>query len=114
MCDTLVVGVCNDEYVYNNKQKDPVFSEEERLEIIKSIRYVDNAFLISPEETENKLLVWEQIHYDVLFSGDDWKGTPRYIKTEQIFSKFGISIEYLPYTEGISSSKIKEKLNEFR
>ena len=46
----------------------------------------------------------------MIFSGDDWKNTERYIQTEKQFKKIGVSIEYLPYTKGISTSQIKEKM----
>ena len=52
----------------------------------------------------------KRFHFDVIFSGDDWKNTERYIQTEKQFKKIGVSIEYLPYTKGISTSQIKEKM----
>ena len=52
----------------------------------------------------------ERFHFDVLFSGDDWKGSERYNKTEEQFAKLGVSIEYLPYTKGISTTQIKDYL----
>ena len=58
------------------------------------------------------MLCQSKYKFDVLFSGDDWKGTERYnkTKTEQQFAKIGVSIEYLPYTQGISTTQIKEKM----
>ncbi len=110
LCDILIVGICDDNYVRNIKGKEPVFSEDERLRIMKAIKYVDDALLIDIETTDNKLLALEKIGFDVLFSGDDWKGSDRYLKTEEQFSPLGISIEYLPYTQEISTSHIKDKL----
>ena len=54
----------------------------------------------------------KKFNFDVLFSGDDWKGSERYMRTEKQFSKYGVSIEYLPYTQGISTTKIKNKMKE--
>jgi len=48
----------------------------------------------------------------VLFSGDDWKGSERYLKTERDFAPLGVSIEYLPYTKGVSTSQLKEQIKE--
>lgn len=50
--------------------------------------------------------------FDVLFSGDDWKGSERYLRTEKQFAEYGTHIEYLPYTQGISTSQIKEEMKK--
>ncbi len=110
MCDILIVGVCNDDYVQNIKHKEPVFDEEQRLRIIKALKCVDEAFLIDIETTNNKMLAIEKFKFDVLFSGDDWKNTERYNITEREFAKIGAKIEYLPYTKNISTTLLKEKI----
>ena len=111
MCDILIVGVCDDTYVREIKHKEPVYSEEQRVRILKALKVVDDAFLVDIATTDNKMLALEKFRFDVLFSGDDWKGSERYKKTEEQFSKIGASIEYLPYTQGISTTQIKEKIN---
>lgn len=111
-CDILIVGVCNDDYVRNIKKKEPVYPEEERIRILKALRCVDDAVLVDIETTNDKMLALDMFHFDVLFSGDDWKGSERYKKTEEQFSMLGVSIEYLPYTKGISTSLTKEKLSK--
>lgn len=112
MCDLLIVGICNDEYVRKIKKQEPVFNEKERLRIINALDVVSAAYLVDIETTNDKMLALEKFHFDVLFSGDDWKGSERYMKTENDFAKFGVAIEYLPYTKGISTSLIKRKLNK--
>ena len=114
MCDILIVGICDDDYVRNIKKTEPIYSQEERERIINSIGIVDSAYLVDIETTNDKMLALQKFHFDVLFSGDDWKGTERYNKTEKDFTKLGVSIEYLPYTKGISSSQIKESLNKIK
>ena len=110
MCDYLIVGVCDDDYVRNIKHKEPVFKEDERVRILNALKCVDRAELVNFEITDDKMLALEKFHFDVLFSGDDWKGSERYNKTEADFSKVCVSIEYLPYTKGISSTDIKKKI----
>ncbi len=110
MCDTLIVGVCDDSYVRNIKNKEPVYPEDQRVRILNALEVVDKAVLVDIETTENKMLALERFKFDVLFSGDDWKGSERYKKTEEDFAKYGVSIEYFPYTKGISTTQIKEKL----
>ena len=111
MCDYLIVGVCNDEYVADIKQKTPVYVEDDRVRILKALKCVDNAELVDIETTNDKMKAWELFHFDVLFSGDDWKSSERYKKTEEQFSKIGVSIEYFPYTKGVSTTEIKKKIN---
>lgn len=110
MCDVLIVGVCDDDYVKNIKLKEPVFNENDRVRILNALKCVDRAELVDFKITDNKMLALEKFHFDVLFSGDDWKGSERYNKTEEQFEKLGVKIEYLPYTKGISSTEIKEKI----
>lgn len=109
-CNYLIVAVCGDDYVTEIKGKSPVYLEEDRIRIISSLKCVDEVVKISIEEVEDKMLALEKFKFDVLFSGDDWKGTKRYIHTEKQFAQLGVGIEYLPYTQGISTSLIKEKL----
>lgn len=110
MCEELIVGVCDDDYVVNIKHKMPVFAENERVRILNALKCVDHAELVDFKITDDKMLALKKFHFDVLFSGDDWKGSDRYNKTEEQFSKVGVSIEYLPYTKGISSTDIKNKI----
>lgn len=110
MCDVLIVGVCDDDYVRNVKHKEPVIEENDRVRILNALKCVDRAELVDIETTNDKMLALERFSFDVLFSGDDWKGSERYMKTEAQFAKVGASIEYLPYTHGVSTTEIKEKM----
>ncbi|MCR4874149.1 MAG: adenylyltransferase/cytidyltransferase family protein [Clostridia bacterium] len=112
MCDILIVGVCDDEYVHVIKKKEPVILENDRVRMLKALKVVDDAQLVDIATTDDKMLAWEKFHFDVLFSGDDWKGSERYLRTEEQFKKIGVSIEYLPYTKGVSTSAIKTKINK--
>ena len=109
-CDYLIVGVCDDKYVTDIKKKQPVINENDRVRILNALKCVDEAVLIDIETTNDKMVALEKVGFDVLFSGDDWKGTERYLKTESQFAPLGVSIEYLPYTQGVSTSDIKEKM----
>lgn len=112
MCDKLIVAVCQDDYVTQIKKKTPVYPAADRMRILAALKCVDEVIPVSIEETEDKMLLIKNHPFDVLFSGDDWKGTPRYLKTEEQFAKYGAKIEYLSYTQGISTSKIKQSLAE--
>lgn len=112
MCDILIVGVCDDTYVREIKHKEPVYPDDQRVRILKALKVVDNAVLVDIETTDDKLLALEKFHFDVLFSGDDWKGSERYKRTEEQFAKLGATIEYFPYTQGISTTDIKNKIKD--
>lgn len=109
-CDYLIVGVCDDEYVRRNKHYEPIFNEVSRCRLIASLKYVDEAVITSIEEVEDKMISYSKYHYDVLFSGDDWKGTERYNRTEADFKEVGVDIVYLPYTKDISTTDLKERI----
>ena len=111
LCDRLIVAVCQDDYVVQIKHKTPVYPAAERMRILAALKCVDEVIPVSIEETEDKMLLIKNHPFDVLFSGDDWKGTPRYLKTEEQFAKYGAKIEYLPYTKGISTTQIKQELS---
>ena len=110
MCDILIVGVCDDRYVREIKNKEPVYEEEQRMRILIALKVVDEAVLVDINTTNDKMIALEKFHFDVLFSGDDWKGSERYKRTEEQFAEQGVSIEYLPYTKGISTTQLKEKM----
>lgn len=110
MCDVLIVGVCDDNYVRDVKHKEPVISETDRCRIVKALKCVDDAVIVDFKITDDKMLAYEKFKFDVLFSGDDWKGSERYLRTEEQFKPLGVSIEYLPYTKGVSTSELKSKI----
>ena len=112
MCDKLIVAVCGDDYVTEVKYKIPVYPAEQRRRIIAALKCVDEVIPVTIKETKDKILLLKNHPFDVLFSGDDWKGSERYRKTEEQFGKLGVAIEYLPYTKGVSTTSIKEMLKK--
>lgn len=106
-CEFLIVGVCTDELVRELKGKFPVIPFSQRIEIVKSIKYVDQAV---PEITLDKLEAWKKLHYDVLFKGSDAQKRPIYREIEQYLSNVGVDVHYFPHTDGISSSELREKM----
>lgn len=113
-CDYLIVGMCDDTYVRTIKKKNPIVQEDDRLRILNALKCVDKAYKVDIKTTDDKLLAWNQFKFNVLFSGDDWKNTDRYKRTEEQFKKIGVSIEYLPYTKGVSTTEIKMKIEELK
>jgi glycerol-3-phosphate cytidylyltransferase-like family protein len=56
--------------------------------------------------------LWELYHFDVVFIGDDWKGTERWIAFEKVLKEVGVDVIYVPYTKGISTTDIRKKIME--
>lgn len=106
MCDKLVVGVTVDELV-QYKGKRAIIPFEDRMEIVRSCRYVD---AVVPQYDMDKLSVAKKLGATYLFVGDDWYGTEKWNEYEKEFEKENIKIIYFPYTKGISSTKINEVL----
>lgn len=105
-CDYLIVGVSTDELCLNYKGMAPIIPFEERKAIIEAIRYVDE---VVTQDDRDKFEAWKQLKFDVLFVGDDWKGSPFFINQEKKFNNIGVKIKYIPHTHGISSSILRDR-----
>ena len=110
MCDKLIVGVTVDELVAY-KGKHAMIPFEDRIEIVRSIKYVDAAV---PQYDMDKLTACKKLGATFLFVGDDWYATEKWQEYEKQFAAEGIKIVYFPYTKGVSSTKINEALNAVR
>lgn len=108
-CDYLIVGVSTDECVESYKHKKPVIPYEQRAAIVEAIKYVDE---VVPQTTMDKLAFLKMRHFDVMFHGSDWEGTDLYNNYEKEFAKYGARIVYLPHTEGVSSSMLRDVINK--
>lgn len=106
-CDYLIVGVSTDEVVQSYKNKTPIIPYEQRAAIVEAIKYVDE---VVPQVTMDKVEFLRVRHFDIMFHGDEWKGTELYNKYEEEFARYGARIEYLDHTDGISSSMLREKI----
>ena len=99
--DYLIVVVSTDEFNWNEKRKKCYFSYEERKKLVEAVRYVD---LVMPEENwDQKISDVKEYHVDTFVMGDDWKGKFDFLKDY-------CEVVYLPRTEGISTTKIKQDL----
>jgi glycerol-3-phosphate cytidylyltransferase len=106
-CDYLIAGVVTDEMAQRSKGNRPVVPTEERLEIVASIRFVDEAVA---EDVAHKLEMWERLRFDVIIKGDDWKGTDKGDKLESDFAARGVEVAYVPYTQRTSSTMLRRLL----
>lgn len=110
-CDYLIVGVNDDELVKTYKNKTPMIYILDRLMIVENIKAVDKAEVM---HNLDKVDAYKKFDFDVVFIGDDWKGSPRWNKTEEELKQYGVDVLYIPYTSRISSTKIADKIIEKR
>lgn len=106
-CDYLIVGIDSDELVEHYKNIKPWIPEEERLEIVKAVRYVDDAVIVDYHNAETKN-AWELYQFDVQFCGDDHE--ERLQDTKKYLQSLGSDMVFFPYTMSTSSTKIRAEI----
>jgi glycerol-3-phosphate cytidylyltransferase len=109
--ERLIVAVNGDQMVADYKRQ-PFYSEQDRLELIKSCRYVDEAFII--KKYDNKEYI-EKYKIDAIVHGDDWeiKSYMQQIRvTETYLKSKNTQLVLVPYTNGISTSQLIDKIRE--
>ncbi|MDE7014755.1 MAG: adenylyltransferase/cytidyltransferase family protein [Kineothrix sp.] len=105
-CDYLIVGVVTDDGVRNFKKVEPFVPFEERIEMVRSCRYVDEAVEI-PLEYNDTREAYKLYHFDCQFSGSDYIDRPAWISNREFLERNGSELVFFPYTESTSSSKMK-------
>lgn len=106
-CEYLIVGISTDDLVQSYKGKTPIIPFEERKAIVEAIRYVDE---IVPQINRDKIQAFKEYKFDVMFVGDDWKGSSLFTKVERYLNEHNAEVVYFPYTEGTSSSILADVL----
>ena len=110
MCDKLIVGVTTDDLsLYKGKK--PLIPFEDRIEIVRCVRYVD---AVIPQITMDKVDTCAKVKATILFVGDDWYQTEKWDDIEAKLAQHGVRVVYFPYTKGVSSTIIRNTLMEVR
>jgi glycerol-3-phosphate cytidylyltransferase len=107
-CDRLVVGVVTDDELVRAKGRPPIVPLQERLDVVSSLDIVDEVVV---DYSTNKLDVWQRVRFDVLFKGDDWRGTAKGDRLEAEMATVGAQLCYFPYTAHTSSTKLRAMIN---
>ena len=110
-CDHLVAGVVSDEMLLQTKGRLPVIPLAERMEIVRSLRFVDD---VHAEVVPDKIDTWREVRFDVIFKGDDWRGTPKGDRLEARLTEVGARVHYLPYTPDTSSTLLRKLITADR
>ena len=106
-CDYLIVGVSTDDLVESYKHKRPLIPFEQRFKIVEAIKYVDR---VVAQTDIDKTVAWTELKFNVVFHGDDWKGSSLYREIEEKLSELGVDMVFIKHTDGISSTMIAEKI----
>lgn len=110
-CDYLIVGVVSDEGVINSKKTTPYVGFSERIDIVRSCKYVDEAVEI-PVECNDTDEAYRRYQFDVQFSGSDYADDPAWLAKQEYLRKHGADLVFFPYTQSTSSTKLKAVISE--
>ncbi|MEZ5321674.1 MAG: adenylyltransferase/cytidyltransferase family protein [Microthrixaceae bacterium] len=103
-CDRLVVGVVGDDLAAAMRNEPPAVPYAERVRMVAALPFVDE---VVEDVSNDKRLAWQRVHFDVLFKGTDWRGTPKGDRLEAQMAEVGAAVEYLPYTPEVSSTRLR-------
>ena len=110
-CGYLIVGVVTDDGVREIKKVEPFVPFEERIEMVRSCRYVDEAVEI-PLQFHDTKEAYKMYHFDCQFSGSDYINNPSWINNKEFLEQNGSEMVFFPYTESTSSSEIKALIDK--
>lgn len=110
-CEYLIVGVVSDEGVRKYKKTETFVPFEERIEMVRSCRYVDEAVEI-PVNFGGTRDAWRLHHFDCQFSGSDYVDNPVWLEEKEFLEKHGAEMVFFPYTESTSSTKLKAMIEK--
>lgn len=110
LCDYLIVGVVTDQGVIEDKKTMPFVPFEERIEMVRSCRYVDEAVEIPPDRS-NTEEAYRRYQFDVQFSGSDYEHDKVWLAKKEFLQKQGSDLVFFPYTQSTSSTKLKDMIN---
>ena len=103
----LVVAVSTDDLIFDYKKKQPLQTLKDRIEIVSSIKYVDE--VVIQTSRDYKLNDCLKNKCDCMVVGSDWQGTDFFDNLVKEFERKGLKIIFHPYTKGISTTIIRSK-----
>ena len=106
-CDHLIVAVCEDDLVFENKGKYPIIPVKERIRILKGIKYVDEVVL---QTTTDRISEWEKYHFNIFFHGIDGKNWDIEHGYYDALKKLGVELIYFDRATSMSTTLIINKI----
>ena len=113
-CDRLVVGIAGSDRIFKYKNKRPVFTDEERLDIVGNCRFADEVFLneTNPNLVDSYIGLAVQYGATRWFVGSDWQGSSKWLEIGGELEKMGCELIYLPHTGGVSTTEIYKRIKD--
>jgi len=107
IADRVIAGVVDDETLFLMKNRRPVVRQADRVEIVGSVGIVDEVAVLG---STSKVDAWHRLGFDVVVKGDDWRDTPKGDALEREMRLLGVDVAYFPYTQGTSSTALRDRL----
>ena len=105
--DTFIVGVASDEVVGSYKRNVPVIPLQQRMEMLKALKCVDD---VVSYETLEYVSNCKKLDVDIFVIGEDWGNAPHNIAVEKYLKSKGAKIVQVTYNPLTSSTKIKQNV----
>ena len=109
-CKFLRISVLSDKLVHEFKQIYPIMPQDERMEILRALRDVDEVVLLETKDDVSRLHEWKKRPFDCFFSGDDYADNAYWAWEKEELKKLGVDMVFFPYTKKRSSSMIRKEL----
>lgn len=109
VCEHLIVAVGTDDFIRSRKKREPIMNYNDRVTIIRAIRYVDE---VVPAIDLDKVAAQKKYHFDVMIAGDDHISEPIYISSEQALKRIGVDTLYFSRIPNVSSTNFRKILLE--
>jgi cytidyltransferase-like protein len=112
--DRLLVGVAPDAFCQISKGYSPVMDEQQRMTMVKALKVVDQVCLVGARMADTSAAIeWiTQQGVQKVVCGQEWQHTERWLKLEDGLARNGIEVIYAPSTPSISTSQIKQKIQQ--
>lgn len=104
---TVAVGVASDEVVNSYKPHVPVIPLDQRVEMLKALRYVD---VVRPYHELEYVSACKELKPDIFVIGEDWGDKPHNLAVEAYLKSYGAKILQVSYNPQTSSTKIKQNV----
>ena len=110
--DYLIVGVAPDCFALASKQKVVTVPLDERIEIIKALKVVDDAVIVAtPIANTQEVAEWiKSLGVHIVASGDEWQNSQKWIDLKKVLNGYDIKVIFVPTTKGISSTLIRQRI----
>jgi glycerol-3-phosphate cytidylyltransferase len=108
--DRLIVGVVTDIGAAAYKPKPTVYNEHARMDIVRSLDFVDAAFLQPGTDPSPVLLALDAcgVRVSCMTHGDDWAELK---EGNETLERLGIELHLLPYTPDVSTTRVRSALD---